>query len=109
MLVGFGSARGSVIAGEEWEAPMKRMKVPPGRPGSWEDVLHRAGEEDRLLLLGEARTNEQCLRERGHLRAAADGGVPAGGPRELRLRRRHLPEPVRREHGRDEPSVGWRV
>jgi erythromycin esterase-like protein len=50
VLVGFGSHRGSVIAGSEWGAPMERMRVPPAREGSWEDVLHRAGEEDRLLI-----------------------------------------------------------
>jgi erythromycin esterase-like protein len=50
VLVGFGSHRGSVIAGAEWGAPMRRMQVPPAREGSWEDVLHRAGEEDRLLV-----------------------------------------------------------
>jgi len=66
MLVGFGSYRGSVIAGEEWEAPMERLRVPPARPGSWEDVLHRAGAHDRLLLLDEARTNDDLLQERGH-------------------------------------------
>jgi erythromycin esterase-like protein len=66
VLVGFGSYRGSVIAGDEWEAPMERMEVPPGRPGSWEDILHRAGAEDKLLLLDEARTNEDFLKERGH-------------------------------------------
>jgi erythromycin esterase-like protein len=66
VLIGFGSYRGSVIAGREWEAPMERMRVPPGRPGSWEDVLHRSGVEDCLLLLGEARRNESFQEERGH-------------------------------------------
>jgi len=33
---------------------MERMEVPPGREGSWEDILHRAGEGgDRLLLFDE--------------------------------------------------------
>ncbi len=50
VLVGFGSHRGHVIAGREWDAPMERMTVPPGRPGSWEDVLHRASPFDKLLL-----------------------------------------------------------
>src|SRR5207237_10110941 len=31
VLVGFGSHRGSVIAGREWGAPMERMPVPPSR------------------------------------------------------------------------------
>lgn len=66
VLVGFGSYRGSVIASEEWEAPMKRMRVPPARPGSWEEVLHRAGAENRLLLLDEAHANAEFLEERGH-------------------------------------------
>jgi len=66
MLVGFGSYRGSVIAGEEWEAPMERLRVPPARPDSWEDVLHRAGAQDRLLLLDEAHTNDDLLQKRGH-------------------------------------------
>lgn len=66
VLVGFGCYEGSVIAGDEWEAPMERMRVPPGRPGSWEDVLHRAGTEDRLLLLDAARSQRLFLEERGH-------------------------------------------
>jgi erythromycin esterase-like protein len=66
VLVGFGSYRGSVIAGREWEAPVERMGVPPGRPGSWEDVLHRAGAADRLLLLDAARGDGGLLEERGH-------------------------------------------
>jgi erythromycin esterase len=50
MLVGFGTHRGTVIAGEEWGAPMQRIRVPEARPGSWEDLLHRAGADDKLLL-----------------------------------------------------------
>ena len=42
MLVGFGSYVGRVIAGSEWGAPMDSMRVPPARPGSWEDLLHGA-------------------------------------------------------------------
>jgi erythromycin esterase-like protein/predicted phosphoribosyltransferase len=53
VLVGFASHRGSVIAGSEWEAPMQRMPVPPARPGSWEDVLHRTGRERALFMLND--------------------------------------------------------
>ena len=49
-LVGFGSYRGTVIAGEEWGAPMRRMRVPEGRQGSWEDLCHRAGARDQLFI-----------------------------------------------------------
>ena len=53
VLVGFGSHRGSVVAGAEWGAPMQRMRVPPARSGSWEDVLHTAaqGAASDLLLV----------------------------------------------------------
>jgi len=50
VLVGFGSHRGRVIAGEEWGAPWQEMIVPPGREGSWEDILHRAGPQNKLLI-----------------------------------------------------------
>lgn len=66
VLVGFGSHRGSVIAGDEWDAPMERMRVPHARSGSWEDVLHRACGGDRLLLLDEVRDDEAFQTERGH-------------------------------------------
>ncbi|MBV9879437.1 MAG: erythromycin esterase family protein [Gemmatirosa sp.] len=61
VLVGFGTHRGTVIAGDEWGAPMRRMPVPEARPGSWEDVLHRAGDGRDLLLVFDD---------------ADDGGVP---------------------------------
>jgi erythromycin esterase-like protein len=66
VLVGFGSYRGSVIAGRQWEAPMEGMRVPPAREGSWEDVLHRAGAEDKLLLLASAEQTQELVRPRGH-------------------------------------------
>jgi erythromycin esterase-like protein len=66
VLVGFSSYRGSVIAGREWGAPMERIEVPPGRPGSWEDVLHQASAENRLLLFDDAHANDELQEERGH-------------------------------------------
>jgi erythromycin esterase len=53
VLVGFGSYRGSVIAGAHWGAPMELMNVPPAREGSWEDVMHQAAGTDLLLLTGD--------------------------------------------------------
>jgi erythromycin esterase-like protein len=50
MLVGFGTGQGTVIASDEWEAPMQIMEMPPARRGSIEDLLHRSGGGDRLLL-----------------------------------------------------------
>ncbi len=66
VLVGFGSYQGRVIAGSEWEAPMEQMEVPPARPDSWEDVLHRAGASDRFLLLDAVRHHGGFLAQRGH-------------------------------------------
>ena len=50
VLVGFGSHRGSVIAGEEWGASMERMEVPPAREGSWEDLCHEYVGRDALFV-----------------------------------------------------------
>jgi erythromycin esterase-like protein len=65
VLVGFGTHRGRVIAGREWGAPWEEMSVPPGRAGSWEDVLHHAGGEDRLLILPKSQSAELAA-WRGH-------------------------------------------
>lgn len=66
VIVGFGSYEGSVIAGQEWEAPMQRMPVPPAREGSWEHTCHRSGADDKLLLLAGAEPNQEFLKRRGH-------------------------------------------
>jgi erythromycin esterase len=50
VLVGFGTHRGTVIAAEEWGAPMERMRVPPARNGTLEEELHEAAVGDALLL-----------------------------------------------------------
>jgi erythromycin esterase len=66
VILGFGTHRGTVIAGEEWGAPWEEMRVPPGRPGSWEDVLHAAlGGEDGLLLFPKEPSRETAA-WRGH-------------------------------------------
>jgi erythromycin esterase len=49
-LVGFGTHRGTVIASDEWGAPMERMAVPTAKPGSFEETLFDAGVGDSLLL-----------------------------------------------------------
>lgn len=61
VLVGFGSYRGSVIAGDSWGAPMERMEVPPARAGSWEEVFHRAGRQSALLLSEQLRRDEAAM------------------------------------------------
>ncbi|WP_246999563.1 erythromycin esterase family protein [Halosolutus gelatinilyticus] len=68
--VGFGSRRGTVIAGEEWGAPMERMTVPEARSGSHEDVFHRAGLDDAIVQF-----------DRGYGTADEDDGGPLAEPR----------------------------
>lgn len=58
VLAGFGSYRGSVIAGAGWGAPMQRMAVPPAREGSWEEVFHRSGVEDGMLVFADPEEDE---------------------------------------------------
>lgn len=55
VLVGFGSHHGSVVAGEEWGAPMERMVVPPAREGSWEDICHEHVGRDALFVFDDTR------------------------------------------------------
>jgi erythromycin esterase len=66
VLVGFGSHRGTVIAGEEWGAPMQRMHVPEARDGSFEDAMH-------LALAGDDNAAGAALLV---FADAEDGGVP---------------------------------
>ena len=49
-LTGFGSYQGTVIAGQEWGAPMKVMMVPQAREGSIEHQLHQESRENRYIL-----------------------------------------------------------
>lgn len=50
LLVGFGTHRGTVIAADEWGAPMERMRVPAARGASFEDVMFEANVGDALLM-----------------------------------------------------------
>jgi erythromycin esterase-like protein len=50
VLVGFGSYSGTVMAGEQWGAPMEVMKMPEARSGSWEEELHNESTDSRLLV-----------------------------------------------------------
>ena len=65
-LVGFATHRGRVIAAAGWGAPMAELTVPPAREGSWEDVLHRAARDDRLLLSRELQELPEAFERRGH-------------------------------------------
>lgn len=50
--IGFGTYTGTVIAGRSWGAVPDVMQVPPAIRNSWEELLHRHGAEDKLLVFG---------------------------------------------------------
>lgn len=62
VLVGFGSYKGSVIAGKRWGSPMRAMELPEARKGSWEYFLHRAGAKDKLLLMDDFQKNKILMK-----------------------------------------------
>ena len=68
VIVGFGAHHGSVIASDEWGAPMQKMRVPDAREGSYEHAMHSAEIDDSLFLFpqgdGDGATN--LREERGH-------------------------------------------
>lgn len=49
-VIGFGSYEGSVIAGKAWGAPIQSIQMPEARKGSLENLLHKAGPQNKLLL-----------------------------------------------------------
>ncbi len=65
--VGFGTFRGSVLAGSSWGAPVQVMTVPDGMPGSLEEILSRAlSGQDGYHLLGGLRTHPFFSTPVGH-------------------------------------------
>ncbi|MCP8970593.1 erythromycin esterase family protein [Ectobacillus ponti] len=52
-IIGFGTYTGTVTASEEWGLNLERMHVPAARPGSWEELLHRTGPYDKLIMFNE--------------------------------------------------------
>ncbi|KEO84625.1 protein-L-isoaspartate O-methyltransferase [Tumebacillus flagellatus] len=50
--IGFGTHRGTVIAAREWGAAIQEMPVPEAIHNSWEDLMHRAGAYNQILMLG---------------------------------------------------------
>jgi erythromycin esterase-like protein len=65
-LIGFGSYRGSVIAGNEWGAPMQEMNVPPAREGSIEQLLHSEKAGDQYLLFNNNSIKEKYRKSIPH-------------------------------------------
>jgi len=57
--VGFSTHRGWVTAATQWDEPPQRKRVREGLEGSWEDTLHRCGQDRALLVIrGDAAVRE---------------------------------------------------
>ncbi|WML44005.1 erythromycin esterase family protein [Neobacillus sp. PS3-40] len=64
-IVGFGTHRGTVIAADKWGANFERMITPPAQEGSIEDMMHKAGSHDKILIFNEK--NQHIFSQRiGH-------------------------------------------
>lgn len=50
-VVGFGSYKGTVIAGREWGDAMRAIHVPEAGAGSWENILHQVDAKNRIIFL----------------------------------------------------------
>jgi len=53
--VGFGTYEGTVMAGYTWNAPLQEQKVFPAKEGSWEYLLHKQNNANKLILSKELR------------------------------------------------------
>lgn len=67
VAVGFGSYKGSVIAGRNWGDEMRKIKVPEAVEGSWEHAFHLASNgKNRLLLLDKLKEEKSVSSHIGH-------------------------------------------
>ena len=48
--VGFGSYSGEIIAGVTWGSPSSKIKITPAKEGSWEQLLHKEGAQNKIIL-----------------------------------------------------------
>ncbi|HZQ63587.1 MAG TPA: erythromycin esterase family protein [Casimicrobiaceae bacterium] len=51
VLIGFSTYRGTVTAASDWGGHAERKQVRPGLPDSYEELFHRAGHEQFLMVL----------------------------------------------------------
>jgi erythromycin esterase len=65
-IVGFGSYKGSVIAADEWGAPMEKMEVPTAPPGTWEHLLHEVSANNKLIFSKDLSDQKALEKPIGH-------------------------------------------
>ena len=46
----FGTNKGSVMAGDSWDAPIRTQTVLPAKAGSWESILHELTPANKIIL-----------------------------------------------------------
>jgi erythromycin esterase-like protein len=63
VLVGFTTYAGTVSAADDWDEPVKRKRVRPGLPGSYERLFHEVGVPRFLLDLRSDGAAVDALRE----------------------------------------------
>ena len=66
VLVGFGSYKGSVIAGRSWGDEMQQMQVPEARSNSWEEMLHAALPKDKLIITDDIKSYPEFAAHHAH-------------------------------------------
>jgi erythromycin esterase len=64
--IGFGSYKGTVIAGREWGDVMSVMNVPPAKADSWEFILHQLKEKSRIVYMNEQLKKQIGKKKIGH-------------------------------------------
>ena len=61
VLIGFGSYKGTVMAGKGWGDTMQTMSMPEARNGSLEYLLHLAGNGNKLLMMEDFASNDTFM------------------------------------------------
>jgi erythromycin esterase-like protein len=66
VLVGFGSYKGSVIAGRSWGDDMQKMEVPEARSNSWEEMLHAVAPKNKLIITDDIKSYPELAARHAH-------------------------------------------
>lgn len=61
VLVGFGSYKGTVVAGKHWSGQIRVMRMPEAKEKSWEYFLHAVNNENKLLVSDDLAGSEALL------------------------------------------------
>lgn len=65
-LIGFATNEGTVMAGSQWDEPMKEMRIPPAIRGSLESKLSKTGISSGFVIFNREDRMEENLKVLGH-------------------------------------------